>query len=157
MENKKTFPFFKFFFSCVVSFFFVTHIFSQNTISVQDSIQIMNVMSFQEKSWNKGDIDSFMNGYLKSEELVFSGSGGPVYGWKATKERYFKSYPDLETMGKLSFNVNKIKSLSDDSAYLIGEYYLKRNIDDSFGHFTLLWKKIKGKWLIVSDHTSSAN
>tara|TARA_B100000768_G_scaffold62344_1_gene60372 strand:- start:1830 stop:2183 length:354 start_codon:yes stop_codon:yes gene_type:complete len=117
----------------------------------------MNVMSFQEKSWNKGDIDSFMNGYLKSEELVFSGSGGPVYGWKATKERYFKSYPDLKTMGKLSFTVNKIKSISEDSAYLIGEYYLKRTIGDSFGHFTLVWKKVNGNWLIVSDHTSSAN
>ena len=148
---------FKLIFSNFLSFLFTFCLFSQNPILVNDSIDIMNVMSFQEKSWNKGDIDSFMNGYLKSEELVFSGSGGPVYGWKATKERYFKSYPDLKTMGKLSFTVNKIKSISEDSAYLIGEYYLKRTIGDSFGHFTLLWKKVNGKWLIVSDHTSSSN
>ena len=147
----------KFISSSLFSFLFTVYLFSQNPISVNDSIEIMNVMSLQEKSWNKGDIDSFMDGYLTSEELVFSGSGGPVYGWKATKARYFKSYPDLKTMGKLTFTVNKIKSLSDDSAYLIGEYYLKRTIEDSFGHFTLLWKKVKGKWLIVSDHTSSAN
>ncbi len=148
---------FKLIFSNFLSFLFTVCLFSQNPILVNDSIDIMNVMSFQEKSWNKGDIDSFMNGYLKSEELVFSGSGGPVYGWKATKERYFKSYPDLKTMGKLSFTVNKIKSISEDSAYLIGEYYLKRTIGDSFGHFTLVWKKVNGNWLIVSDHTSSAN
>tara|TARA_B100000767_G_scaffold274575_1_gene308034 strand:- start:1174 stop:1524 length:351 start_codon:yes stop_codon:yes gene_type:complete len=114
-------------------------------------------MSSQEKAWNSGNIDLFMEGYIKSEELVFSGSGGPVYGWKATKDRYFKSYPDLKTMGKLTFRVNKIKSLSPNTAYLIGEYYLKRIIDDSFGHFTLLWKKINGKWLIISDHTSSSD
>ena len=147
---------FKLIFTNFLSFLFTVCLFSQNPISVNDSIDIMNVMSYQEKSWNKGDIDSFMNGYLKSEELVFSGSGGPVYGWKATKERYFKSYPDLKTMGKLSFTVNKIKSISKDSAYLIGEYYLKRTIEDSFGHFTLVWKKVNGNWLIVSDHTSSA-
>ena len=147
---------FKLIFTNFLSFLFTVCLFSQNPISINDSIDIMNVMSYQEKSWNKGDIDSFMNGYLKSEELVFSGSGGPVYGWKATKERYFKSYPDLKTMGKLSFTVNKIKSISKDSAYLIGEYYLKRTIEDSFGHFTLVWKKVNGNWLIVSDHTSSA-
>ena len=148
---------FKFMYSNLILFLFAFQLFSQNPISVKDSLEIMNVMSFQEKAWNKGDIDSFMNGYLKSEELVFSGSGGPVYGWKATKKRYLITYPDLKTMGKLTFNVNKIKSLSINSAYLIGEYYLKRTIDDSFGHFTLLWKKVNGKWLIVSDHTSSSN
>jgi len=117
----------------------------------------MKVMDIQEKAWNNGDIDSFMNGYIKSEELVFSGSNGPIYGWNATKERYKKSYPDLKTMGKLSFTVRKIKSLSKETAYLIGEYYLKRTIEDSYGHFTLIWKKVNGKWLIVSDHTSSSN
>ena len=117
----------------------------------------MKVMDFQEKAWNNGDIDSFMDGYFRSEELVFSGSNGPIYGWNATKERYKRSYPDLKTMGKLSFTVKKIKSLSKKTAYLIGEYYLKRTIDDSFGHFTLIWKKVNGKWFIVSDHTSSSN
>lgn len=138
-----------------LSFFF--QLFSQGPISKIDSLDIMNVISSQEKAWNSGNIDLFMEGYIKSEELVFSGSGGPVYGWKATKDRYFKSYPDLKTMGKLTFRVNKIKSLSPNTAYLIGEYYLKRIIDDSFGHFTLLWKKINGKWLIISDHTSSSD
>ena len=58
-------------------------------------------------------------------------------------------------MGKLKFDVKKIRSISDNSAYLIGEYYLKRTIEDSYGHFTLIWKKINDKWLIISDHTSS--
>ena len=42
-----------------------------------------------------------------------------------------------------------------NSAYLIGEYYLKRSTEDSYGHFTLLWKKVDDNWLIVSDHTSA--
>ena len=58
-------------------------------------------------------------------------------------------------MGKLKFDVKKIRSISENSAYLIGEYYLKRSIEDSYGHFTLIWKKINDKWLIISDHTSS--
>jgi len=31
-----------------------------------------------------------MEGYLKSDKLVFSGASGPIYGWEATKERYKK-------------------------------------------------------------------
>ena len=147
----------KYTYSSLILFIFFGQLYSQNPISIKDSLDIMKVMDIQEKAWNNGDIDSFMNGYIKSEELVFSGSNGPIYGWNATKERYKKSYPDLKTMGKLSFTVRKIKSLSKETAYLIGEYYLKRTIEDSYGHFTLIWKKVNGKWLIVSDHTSSSN
>jgi hypothetical protein len=60
-------------------------------------------------------------------------------------------------MGKLSFDVKKIMLVSENSAYLIGEYYLKRNSSDSYGHFTLLWKKINNKWFIISDHTTAAD
>lgn len=147
----------KYTYSSLILFIFFGQLYSQNPISIKDSLDIMKVMDIQEKAWNNGDIDSFMNGYLRSEELVFSGSDGPVYGWNATKERYKKSYPDLKTMGKLSFTIKKIKSLSKKTAYLIGEYYLKRTIEDSYGHFTLIWKKVNDKWLIVSDHTSSSN
>lgn len=143
------------------NFFFVTlfisslNIFSQNKISVKDSLSIMKVMSFQQDAWNQGDIDSFMEGYLKSDELVFSGKSGPVYGWENTKNRYYSSYPNTKVMGKLNFTIKKIRSVSLNTAYLIGEYYLKRSGEDSWGHFTLLWKKIDSNWLIVSDHTSA--
>jgi hypothetical protein len=131
------------------------NIFSQNKISVKDSLSIMKVMSFQQDAWNQGDIDSFMEGYLKSDELVFSGKSGPVYGWENTKNRYYSSYPNTKVMGKLNFTIKKIRSVSLNTAYLIGEYYLKRSGEDSYGHFTLLWKKIDSNWLIVSDHTSA--
>ncbi|MAU55047.1 MAG: DUF4440 domain-containing protein [Flavobacteriaceae bacterium] len=143
------------------NFFFATLLisslnnYSQNKIPVKDSLSIMKVMSLQQDAWNKGDIDSFMQGYLKSDELVFSGKSGPVYGWENTKKRYYSSYPNTKIMGKLNFTIKKIRSLSSNSAYLIGEYYLKRSGEDSNGHFTLLWKKIDSNWLIVSDHTSA--
>ena len=129
--------------------------YSQEKISLKDSLSIMNVLNSQVISWNKGDIDSFMMGYFKSNDLVFSGSGGPIYGWKNTKERYLKSYPNRKIMGRLSFDIKRIRKVSKNVAYLIGEYHLKRSIEDSHGHFTLIWKKIEGKWYIVSDHTSS--
>ena len=129
---------------------------SIKSISAKDSLAIMKVMEFQENAWNSGDINSFMEGYIKSDELVFSGKSGPVYGWNETKNRYLKNYPDTQTMGQLKFSVDKIRSVSSDVAFLIGEYYLTRSTEDSYGHFTLFWKKINNKWLIISDHTSAA-
>mgnify|MGYP001278892678 FL=1 len=58
-------------------------------------------------------------------------------------------------MGNLSFSIKKIKSITNNTAYLIGEYYLDRTIGDSAGHFTLIWIKKNGTWFIVSDHTTT--
>ena len=129
--------------------------YAQDLISVKDSLSIMKVMNLQQVAWNNGDIDSFMKGYLKSKELVFSGQSGPIYGWENTRKRYYSSYPNTQIMGKLNFTVKKIRLISLNSAYLIGEYYLKKSTEDSYGHFTLLWKKVDDNWLIVSDHTSA--
>ena len=139
----------------IALFLFSLNSYSQNPISLKDSLGIMSVMSLQQDAWNNGDIDSFMQGYLKSEELVFSGKSGPIYGWENTRKRYYSSYPNTQIMGKLNFTVKKIRLISLNSAYLIGEYYLKRSTEDSYGHFTLLWKKVDDNWLIVSDHTSA--
>lgn len=69
---------------------------AQKQVIKSDSLAIVSKLFKQQEDWNKGDIDAFMEGYLKSNQLVFSGSSGPIYGWKATKERYekklFKSF-----------------------------------------------------------------
>ena len=55
-------------------FLFNGLIFSQQKISISDSLEITNILYKQQRDWNIGDIDAFMGGYLKSQSLVFSGS-----------------------------------------------------------------------------------
>ena len=93
--------------------------YAQDLIPVKDSLSIMKVMNLQQVAWNNGDIDSFMKGYLKSKELVFSGQSGPIYGWENTRKRYYSSYPNTQIMGKLNFTIKKIRSVSSNTAYLI--------------------------------------
>ena len=95
-----------------------------------------------------------METYWKSENLQFLGSNGPTYGWENTLERYKKRYPDRAAMGQLEFEIMNIDVRSKKVISLIGKYTLKRENDEPSGYFLLLWKKIKGKWLIVADHTS---
>ena len=140
-----------------VLFFFSIFIYAQQSVSKNDSISIVTKLFKQQDDWNTGDIDAFMKGYLKTEHLVFSGSSGPIYGWKATRDRYNKSYSTRQLMGILDFEILNIISLSDSVAQLQGSFYLKRDMEDSKGFFTLTWLKIQDQWFIISDHTSSSH
>ncbi|MBX2969612.1 MAG: nuclear transport factor 2 family protein [Cyclobacteriaceae bacterium] len=115
---------------------------------------IRKVMLEQQEAWNRADIASFMEGYWKSDSLKFIGRNGITYGWQTTLENYKKGYPTPEAMGKLTFTILSLEVLSGTSAYMIGRWQLKRKTDEPGGHFTLLWRKINGKWVIVADHTS---
>ena len=132
-------------------------VFSQQKLEAKDSLAIIDVLNKQQKDWNRGDIEEFMKGYLKSDKIVFSGSSGPIYGWKATLDRYKKTYSDKEKMGKLKFDILNIIALSPKVIQLQGKFNLTRSIGDAFGYFTLNWIKVKNQWYIISDHTSSSN
>jgi len=117
--------------------------------------QIKLQMKFQEENWNIGNIEGFMQAYWKSDSLLFVGAKGPTYGWLKTLSNYKMAYPDKAAMGKLNFELIDLKILSDNYAYMLGSWELKREKDTLGGHFSLLWQKIDGEWKIVSDHTSS--
>ncbi|HMK05339.1 MAG TPA: hypothetical protein VK489_14150 [Ferruginibacter sp.] len=65
-----------------------------------------------------------------------------------------KSYPDTATMGKLDFDILEVKRLSVMYFFIAGKWHLTRSIGNIGGHFTLLFKKVKNKWMIVADHSS---
>ena len=126
----------------------------QTNISREDSISISQVLKDQEKAWNDGDIDKFMQGYLKSDNIVFTGSNGSIYGWEETRKRYLNKYSNRTLMGRLKFRIINFQKLGNNIIQMQGSFYLKRKIDDSKGFFSLIWKKEDEKWFIISDHTS---
>ena len=116
--------------------------------------KIRELLAVQTESWNRGDIEGFMQTYWKSDSLMFIGKSGVKRGWQETLNNYKKGYPDTTAMGKLSFDIIKIEKLSKNYYYVVGKWMLKRSIGDLSGHYDLLLKKIKGQWRIVADHSS---
>ncbi len=116
--------------------------------------KIKKVLFAQRDGWNKGNLEEYMEGYWKSDSLKFVGKSGITYGWQKTLENYKKAYPDKKAMGKLDFTVVKIEILGNNSAFMLGRWKLTREKDTPQGYFTLLWKKIGGKWKVVIDHSS---
>ncbi|WP_149241393.1 nuclear transport factor 2 family protein [Dyadobacter sp. 32] len=120
-----------------------------------DKDQIYGIMNRQAADWNGGNISSFMNGYWESDSLMFVGKSGVTYGYKATYENYLKRYPDRAAMGTLKFDFINLSFPEPHVAFLVGKFYLTRpEKGDLSGFYTLLWRKINGKWVIVCDHTS---
>ena len=116
--------------------------------------EIRRLLATQTDSWTRGDVEGFMQTYWKSDSLMFIGSKGVVRGWQQTLDNYKKGYPDTATMGKLSFDIIQIKPLSDEYAFVVGKWMLKRSIGDVSGHYTLLLRRMDGQWRIVADHSS---
>lgn len=125
------------------------------SLFAQKKSEILEVLARQQSNWNKGDIPAFMEDYWKSEELKFIGKSGVVKGWQATLDRYEKCYSNRDKMGTLEFDIQEVDFMSKTSAWVLGKWYLKRPVEgDIGGYFTLIFKKINGNWVVVSDHTS---
>lgn len=131
-------------------------LFSAFNLSAQKSQKnlILELLEEQRQAWNRGDINEYMQGYNKSDSLLFVGKSGPQYGWNNTLNNYKKSYPDKSAMGYLSFDIKEIRMISADHAFVLGAWNLKREKDEPKGYFTLLVKKISGKWKVIADHSS---
>jgi ketosteroid isomerase-like protein len=124
--------------------------FAQST----DEKKIRQLLADQTVQWNSGNIPGFMQGYWHSDSLLFVGKGGPRYGFDNTLANYRKSYPDTVAMGKLQFEIRKMDPVGPAGYFVMGKWMLHRTIGNLEGYFTLLLRKINGKWMIVADHSS---
>lgn len=115
---------------------------------------ILNVLAQQRTDWNKGNLEGYMQGYLKSDLLLFVSKSGPNYGWQKTFEGYQKFYPDKASMGYLTFDIKQIKMIDKTHAFVLGAWNIKTEKDNSKGFFTLIVQKFRDGWKVIVDHTS---
>jgi len=120
-----------------------------------DREAIVGLLEAQRQAWNRSDLDSFMIGYLESEELVFTSGGNIRRGWQTTLDNYRKNYGSRpEGMGTLEFDVLELRPLGADGAVMLGRFRLVDTPSPSSGVFTLVFERTAAGWKIVHDHTS---
>lgn len=116
---------------------------------------LRQLLAGQADAWNRGDIEGFMAGYWKSDQLSFSGANGVTRGWQGLDDRYHRVYPDRAAMGHLTFSDLEITSLGADGAMILGRWRLDRDADHPGGVFTLIARRFPEGWRIIHDHTSA--
>lgn len=114
-------------------------------------------MQAKQDAWNRGDIESFMAAYVDSPATTFLGAAGLTRGFTAILDRYRRNYASREQMGRLTFTIDEIRPLCEETALLLGRFSLERTPSaggPASGRFTLVWLLTSNGWRIAHDHTS---
>jgi uncharacterized protein (TIGR02246 family) len=128
-------------------------VFSQS----KDEKDIIALMRTEEETWNRGDIEGYVNLYAPgdSTRMIYNGGTGVTRG-KDSILAFYKKYWPKERMGQLTLQHDSIEKISDEYYYVSGFFtvsYPSRN--PVKGRFSGLVKKIKGKWYLYTDHSGS--
>ena len=115
------------------------------------------VLQHSEEAWNRGDLAAFASYYEDSPETTFIGREVVRGGVEAILERYRRTYPTRESMGKLAFSNVEVRTLAPGVALVTGEFHLERTAaggGNAAGRYTLILRKTPAGWKIIHDHTS---
>jgi uncharacterized protein (TIGR02246 family) len=119
-------------------------------------LDVVKVLTKQERAWNQGNLEEFASGYKKSAETVFIGEH-VSRGFDQMLLEYKKNYPTKQAMGTLSFSDLDPKILDEHYAVVIGKYHLDRDKKSggaADGVFSLVFEKTDEGWKIIVDHTT---
>jgi hypothetical protein len=129
--------------------------------SAAAGVEVEAMLHASADSWNRGDLEGFLDDYWRSEELTFSGEEGVTRGWEDVRSRYLNSYwSDGATRDSLRFEAIEVTELGQEHALALGQYVLFRpeegGLVSGTGFFSLVLGKMEGDWKILHDHTSAA-
>ncbi len=117
--------------------------------------EIRAVLDAQVASWNRRDLEGFMAGYWRSDELTFVSGDTVTHGWQATLDRYRKRYQgEGKEMGSLTFSDLEIQVFDGENAVVRGRWKLVMSQKTPGGLFTLTFRRFPEGWRIVHDQTS---
>jgi uncharacterized protein (TIGR02246 family) len=115
--------------------------------------EITGMLESQKASWNSGDLEGYMEHYIRSYNLTFHGGSRLIRGWENLFRMYRENYAGKK-MGQLDFSNVKVRFLCDDSAFVTGAWQVQQPDTARGGRFTLVLRKTEGRWRIVHDHSS---
>jgi uncharacterized protein (TIGR02246 family) len=122
----------------------------------RDELDVIKVLTAQERAWNRGDLEAYASGYKNSPDLLFVGRQ-ISRGFGSLVEDYRKNYPNKEAMGTLDFSELEPRVLDEKYAIVLGHYHLERNKKaggPADGVFSLVFEKTEAGWKIILDHTT---
>ena len=95
---------------------------------------VNQVIDEQLQGWNEGNIDKFMQGYIKDSSVRFITNKRVKTSWQEITNSYKKNYPNKDAMGQLSFYRDEVRWINE-SAYIA---------------------QVIGRWQVVQKHKETA-
>ncbi len=115
---------------------------------------IMENFTEQERCWNAHDLDCYVKAYYDDPQTRTIGRTGVTYGVENILAFYKKYYND-DNMGRLFFDQITMEKITGKIYFVTGRFNLEyKGKEPRRGYFSGLTRKVKGKWLMVTDHSS---
>lgn len=113
------------------------------------------MLTAQQDAWNRGDLDGFLDGYARREDLVFTSGAKVRRGWQQTHDTFLARYGEAkDTMGRLTFELLGVQPVGGDGAVVLGRWSLDGPNAGS-GIFSVILERGASGWKVIHDHTSS--
>lgn len=119
--------------------------------------QIEKRLTIAVMAWNDGDLDGYMDVYLKSEFVTLIPDEGHLWGIEKIRKHY------MEQVGKnsmLSFHIVEVIPLGTkdgaEYAFVSGHFLVvNESPNEVRGNFTLLMIRFNdGPWYVFKDHSA---
>lgn len=119
---------------------------------------IMQTLADSAAAWSAGDLDRFMTCYADDPATTYVGGGQLVIGYQGIRTMYANRFGggSRAAMGTLTLDIERLRLLGDDVAYVVGRFHLRRAAADGgdvSGLTTLVFRRQAGRWLIIADHS----
>jgi uncharacterized protein (TIGR02246 family) len=115
---------------------------------------IKGVLAAQVAAWNENDLDGFLAAYWQSPSTRFVAGGELVEGYDAVAQSYRANYGAGGDLGRLALTDLSVTMITDDVATVVGRFNLEDAKGVETGGYTLVMRKVDGRWRIAHDHTS---
>lgn len=122
----------------------------------RDELDVIKVLTAQERDWNRGDLDAYATGYKNSPDMLIVGHQ-ISRGYTQMLADYHSNYPTPQAMGTLTYAELEPHVLDARFAVVLGRYHLDRGKKvggPADGLFSLVLEKTAAGWKIIVDHTT---
>jgi ketosteroid isomerase-like protein len=128
--------------------------FPNRSLSKPDQVtDVKAALDIQVAAWNAGDLEKAMTFYWNSPEMIWISRSGVEKGYQPVLEGYRKDFADRTKMGVYAYEPLHIEALSKTSVYYVFRWKIELNGKKLMGGVSSqIWKRIKGRWLITSEH-----
>jgi uncharacterized protein (TIGR02246 family) len=116
--------------------------------------EIYDQLMRMAETWNRHDIDGYLEGFARSDDVVVVVEGETVRGWDLLSRAYHSGYPKPEEMGTLTVDRIQVQMLAPDLGFVLSSYTVTFPKKKAFGTDTIIMKKVSAGWRELISHTS---
>jgi ketosteroid isomerase-like protein len=121
---------------------------------VQGAVERM--LAASAKAWNRGEIEGFMDDYVRSSNTTYIGASGLLVGYDRIRDRYAPLFDTGAHRDSLKFGDVRVRRLGAVEALATARWTLfQADSITASGPFTLVLRHTSSGWKIIHDHSSS--